>query len=89
MECLPPTLYDMSNLNEIRGQMTSVMKDLDLEGDNSIRRRSVHLHKDLNEKGSVLSTMLVIRMVIPWDNWRPSFKKEPGRISCMAEPIES
>lgn len=32
--------------------------------------------------------MLVIRMVIPWENWGPSFKNEPGRISCMAEPID-
>lgn len=29
--------------------------------------------------------MLVIRMVIPWG---PSFKNEPGRISCVAEPID-
>lgn len=32
--------------------------------------------------------MLVIRMVIPWENWGPSLKNEPGRISCMAEPID-
>lgn len=36
----------------------------------------------------MLSTMLVIRMVIPWENWGPSFKKKPGRISCVAEPID-